>query len=187
MILLRYFWNTFFLPICCMLYCWYHLKDCIQWCFMWVSEPSTWNPLLPVAFLSFQNKMASEERSLSCQASLICCSFCSVLLKCQNAVQNVGIIQKYQLVHYPRTYLLLLSILEISCCVGIAFTKSFRDNNCKEISAVALLGLGRSEHSSCLCSQLYWNLKSHFKVRLLVSEPLLNSGQCPENWFHSNI
>lgn len=100
---------------------------------------------------------------------------CSVLLKCQNAVQNVGIIQKYQLVHYPRTYLLLLSILEISCCVGIAFTKSFRDNNCKEISAVALLGLGRSEHSSCLCSQLYWNLKSHFKVRLLVSQPLLNS------------
>lgn len=141
MILLRFlfFFIIFFLPVCsCMLFCWHHLKDSTQWCFMWVSESSTWDILLPVAFLSFQNKMASEERSLSCQASLICYSFCSVLFKCQNAVQNVGIIQKYQLVHYPHTYLLFLSILEISCYVGIALTKSFRYNNCKEIKLPSL-------------------------------------------------
>lgn len=90
--------------------------------------------------------MASEGRSLPCQASLMYRSSCSVLLKCQNAVLNVGTVQKYQLAHYPPHLSFTLKHfrnkeirnLETSHCVEIALSKAFKENNCKEIKLPSL-------------------------------------------------
>lgn len=100
-----------------------------------------------------------------CQASLMHCSSCSILLKCQNSVLNVGTIQKYQLVHcLPHLSFTLThfrnELLCWNCFVQVLLRQLLQRNQ----TALSLLGLERPEYFNCLCNCLHQNSKNYFKV-----------------------